>query len=100
MMVTLWVNWKEKEILTDQQLNEKINEKIENALSDDECYREELKEYLNCNYSLLELFDALTGDEATMTKTIDDIKAGTVEGIRNWCKEDVRWDYDEVKVEI
>jgi hypothetical protein len=100
MKVTLMVNWKEKEILTTKQLDEKINERVKSIISDEDSYREELDDYLDCNYSKLELFNALASDEATMKEIIDDVKSGVAEGIRVWCDDDIRWEYEEVEVEV
>jgi vacuolar-type H+-ATPase subunit I/STV1 len=100
MTVTLMVNWKEKEILTTKQLDEKINERVKDIMSNEDSYREELDNYLDNNYSKLELFNALASDEATMTEVIDDVRSGVAETIYDWCNTDVRWEYEEVTIEV
>jgi hypothetical protein len=100
MTVKLLVNWKEKEILTVRQLDKKIDERVDSIMSDDDSYREELDNYLDCNYSKLELFNALASDEATMTEIIDDVRSGVAESIRGWCDDDIRWEYEEVTIEV
>ena len=100
MKIKIYVDWKENEILTQRQLEEKINERVEYMMSDEDCYREELDNYLDCNYSKLELFNALASDEATMTEIIDDVKTGVAESIRVWCDDDIRWSYEEVTIEV
>lgn len=100
MTVKLLVNWREKEILTTQQLDEKIDERVKTIMSDDDSYREELDNYLDYNYTKLELFNALASDEATMTEIIDDVKTGVAESVRGWCDDDVRWEYEEVTIEV
>lgn len=100
MTVKLMVNWREREILTAQQLEEKIDERVEHMMSDEDCYNDYLDDYIGCNYSKLDLFEALTKDEASIRETIDDIRSGVAESIRDWCECDVRGDYEEVKIEV
>ena len=100
MTVKLWVNWREREILTNQQLEEKINARVEDAMADEDYYNECLDDYIDCNYTKLELFEALTKGEAFIRETIDDIKSGVAEGINDWCDMDTRSEYEEVKVEV
>lgn len=100
MTVKLYVNWREKEILTAQQLDERIDEKVERMMSDKDCYDEYLDDYIDCNYTKLELFEALTKGEAFIRETLDDIKSGVAEGIYDWCDMDTRSDYEEVKIEV
>lgn len=100
MTVKLWINWRGREILTTQQLEEKIDEMVESILSNEDSYREELEDYLDYNYTKIELFEALMSDGATIEEVIDDIKSGVAENIRDWCDSTTRSDYEEVKVEI
>ena len=100
MTTRLWVNWSKKEILTNQQLEEKINKRVESVMSDDVCYNEYLDDYIDCNYTKLELFNALTSDGASIEETIDDIREGVAEEIYDWCNEDIRWEYEKVKIEV
>ena len=100
MTVKLYVNWRERKILTNQQLEEQIDERVEHMMSDDACYEEYLEDYLDCNYTKIELFEALTKGEAFIRETIDDIKSGVAEGIVDWCECDIRGDYEEVKIEV
>ena len=100
MTVKLWVNWRKREVLTNQQLEEKINARVEEVIANDDSYNECLEEYIDSNYTKLELFEALTKGDAFIKETIDDIKSGIAEGIYDWCECDVRGDYEEVKVEV
>ena len=100
MTVKLYVNWREKEILTAKQLDERVEEKVERMMSDTDCYNEYLDDYIDCNYTKLELFEALTKGEAFIRETIDDIRSGVAEGVYDWCDMDTRSDYEEVKVEV
>ena len=100
MTVKLYVNWRERDILTEEELNEKIKERVECIMSNDDSYREELDNYLDCNYSKMELFDALISDGATIEEVVDDIRTGVAEDICDWCECDVRGDYEEVKIEV
>lgn len=100
MTVKLYVNWREQEILTNRQLEEKINERVEDMMSNEDSYNECLDDYIGSNYTKLELFEALTKGEAFIKETIDDIKSGVAEGIYEWCDMDTRSDYEEVKIEV
>ena len=100
MIVKLWVNWRGREVLTNQQLEEKINARVEEVIANDDSYNECLEEYIDSNYTKLELFDALVNGDATIKETIDDIKSGVAEGIADWCDMNIRGDYEEVKIEV
>lgn len=100
MTVKLLVNWRQKEITTERELADKIDDRVKAMLEDKDCYEEYLEDYLDCNYTKLELFEALTKGEAFIRETIDDIKSGVAEGIYDWCECDVRGDYEEVKIEV
>lgn len=100
MTVKLYVNWREKEILTAQQLDERIDEKVERMMSDKDCYNEYLDDYLDCNYTKLELFEALTKGEAFIREILDDVKSDVAGGIYERCDMDTRSDYEEVKIEV
>lgn len=100
MKVTLWVNWREKEILTTQQLDKRVDEGVERIMSDEDIYNEYLDDYIDCNYTKLELFEALTKGEAFIGETIDDIKSGVAENISDWCYTDIYSDYEKVELEV
>ena len=100
MTVKLLVNWREKEITTERELADKIDDRVKAMLEDKDCYEEYLDDYIDCNYTKLELFEALTKGENFIRETIDDIRSGVAEGIRDWCECDVRGDYEEVKIEV
>ena len=100
MIVTLYVNWHDEEILTNQQVEEKINERVKSIMSDEDSYREELDNYLDNNYTKLELFNALASDGASIEETIDDIKSGVAENIYDWCYTDIYSDYEKVIIEV
>ena len=100
MKVKLMVNWRERKVLTVREVEEIIDKRVEEALADKDCYNEYLDEYINCNYTTRELFDALVSDRASIEETIDDIRSGVAEEIRDWCDMDTRCDYEEVEVEV
>ena len=100
MTVKLWVNWKEREILTTRQLDEKIEARVEEMMSNKDSYNECLDDYIDSNYTKLELFEALTKGGEFIKETIDDIKSGVAEGIYDWCDMDTRSDYEEIKIEV
>ena len=100
MTVKLLVNWREKEITTERELADKIDDRVKAMLEDKDCYEEYLEDYLDCNYTKLELFEALTKGEDFIRETIDDIRSGVAEGIYDWCECDIRGDYEEVRIEV
>ena len=100
MTVKLLVNWREKEIATERELTDKIDERVKAMLEDKDCYEEYLDDYIDCNYTKLELFEALTKGEDFIRETIDDIRSGVAEGIYDLCECDIRGDYEEVRIEV
>ena len=100
MTVKLWVNWEEREILTTQQLDKMVDENAERINSDEERYDEYLDDYIDCNYTKLELFEALTKGEAFIEETIDDIRSGVAENIYDFCYTNIYSDYCKVEVEV
>ena len=100
MTVKLLVNWREKEIATERELTDKIDERVKAMLEDKDCYEEYLDDYIDRNYTKLELFEALTKGEDFIRETIDDIRSGVAEGIYDWCECDIRGDYEEVRIEV
>ena len=100
MTVKLWVNWRGKEILTTRQLDERVDKRVEEIMSDEECYNEYLEDYIDCNYTKLELFEALTGGSTSIEETVDDIRSGVDETISDWCDMVIRGDYEQVKIEV
>lgn len=100
MTVKLLVNWRQKEITTEREIADKIDDRVKAMLEDKDCYIKYLEDYLDCNYTKLELFEALIKGEAFIRETIDDIESGVAEGIYDWCECDVRGDYEEVKIEV
>ena len=100
MTVKLWVNWEGRKILTTQQLDEMVNESVKRIVSDEEHYNEYLDDYIDCNYTKIELFEALTKGEAFIRETIDDIRSGVAENIYDWCYTDIYSDYEKVIIEV
>lgn len=100
MTVKLLVNWRGKEILTTQQLDERIDEAIKIKLEDKDCYAEELEEYLDNNYTKMELLEALTDERINKERFIAEIHDGVKDNIRDYIECDFSRDFEEVKVEI
>lgn len=100
MKVTLMVNWKEKEILTAKELEERIIAKVDETIQDTELYEDYLDDYLDSNYTKLDLFNALTGDKDEIKETINDIRSGVAEAIYDWVNMDISSDYEEVTIEV
>jgi hypothetical protein len=100
MTVKLWVDWERREILTTRQLDKRVDESVERIMSDEERYNEYLDDYIDCNYTKMEFFEALTKGEAFIRETIDGIKSGVAENISDWCYTDIYSDYEKVVVEV
>lgn len=101
MTVKLMVNWNTKEILTTRELDEKIDEKVKEHLSDKEYYEETLEDYLDCNYTKMELFGILaSGNQSVIEETLDDIREGVKEEIFDFIDMDIRGDFDVVSIEV
>ena len=77
MVVKLMVNWKAREILTVEELNERIGARVEDIMRDTDAYDEYLDDYLDDNYTRMELFDVIaSGNNTTIEETINDIRSG------------------------
>ena len=100
MTVKLWANWRGREILTTQQLEERIDEAVKLRLEDEECYAEELEEYIDNNYTKMELFEALTDERINKKRFIAEIHEGAKENIRDYIGHDFRADFEEVTIEV
>jgi hypothetical protein len=100
MKVTLMVNWREKEILTVKELDERINARVKEIMEDEEAYEECLEDYLDCKYTNLELFNALIGNKDEIEEVINDVRAGVAEDIYDWASREVRDDYHEITIEV
>jgi hypothetical protein len=100
MKVKLMVDWRGKEILTVKELDERINARVEEAMQDAELYEDYLDDYIDCNYTKKELFDALSGSEADREEVLDDIRSGVAEEIYDFVNMDISSDFSEVIVEV
>ena len=100
MKVKLWVNWRVGEILTTQQLDEKIDNVVNDILENRDSYAEELEDYLDNYYTKVELFEALTDDKINKEKFIDEIREGIKEQVRDWNDSNIRSDYEKVEIEV
>jgi hypothetical protein len=100
MKVTLMVNWREKEILTAKELEERIIAKVDETMQDTELYEDYLDDYLDSNYTKLDLFNALTGGKDEVEETINDIRSGVAEAIYDWVNMDISGDYHDVTIEV
>ena len=100
MTVKLWVNWRERKVLTTQQLDELIDKSIADVVNDEYSFTEELEDYLDSYYTKLELFDILSKDSATIKKELEEIHDGVKGMIGDWCERNIRDDYEEVSIEV
>ena len=92
-MIAVYVNWREKEILTEEEYEKKVNARVEDILNDEERYEEWKEEYLESNYKASEIFD-LTEEEKK--EILADIKSD----ILDWVTDDMGYSYDEVNLDI
>lgn len=101
MAVKLLVNWRNREITTERELADRIDDRVKAMLEDEVCYEEYLDDYLDCNYTKIELFDVLaSGNQSVIEETLDDIRNGVQEAIFDWCDMDTRSDYETVTIEV
>jgi hypothetical protein len=100
MKVNLMVNWREKEILTVKELDERIDARVDEVMKDNDAYDEYLDDYIDCNYTKKELFDALSGSDAEREEVVGDIRSGVAEAIYDWVNMDISSDYEEVTIEV
>lgn len=100
MKVKLNVDWRAKEILTTKELEERINARVDEVMQDTDAYDEYLDDYLDCNYTRMELFNALSGSEAEREEVLNDIRSGVAEAIYDWANMDISSDFSEVIVEV
>jgi uncharacterized protein with GYD domain len=100
MKITLLVNWKEKEILTVKELNDRIKAEVDKAMQDTEVYDEYLEDYLDCHYNRRELFDFLVCSEAEREEEVEAIRNDIAKEIYDWVNMDISSDYAEVTIEV
>lgn len=100
MKVTLMVDWDRREILTVKELDERIDARVEEVKQDTDAYDEYLDDYVDCNYTKRELYEALSGSDAEMEEVLDDIRLGVAEAIYDWVNMDISADYSEVTIEV
>lgn len=101
MTVKLYVNWRNREILTSQQLNERIEGDVNARLNDEYCQNEDIEDYLDRNYTKLELYNILaSGKETTISGTLISIKHDVEREVRDWVEEDVRRQFEVINIEV
>ena len=100
MKVKLVVDWRAKEILTVRELDERINARVDEMMQDTDVYGEYLDDYLDCNYTRMELFNALSGSETDREEILNDIRSGVADAIYDWVNMNMSSDYSEVTVEV
>jgi hypothetical protein len=100
MKVRLMVDWEAKEILTVKELDERIDDRFEEVMQSTEAYNEGLDDYLDCNYSKMELFEALSGSDAEREEVLADIRAGVAEAVYDWVRDTTSSDFLEVIIEV
>ena len=99
MKVTLMVNWREKEILTVKELDERIDARVDEIMQDTEAYDEYLEDYLDSNYTKMELYNALIGSKDEVEEVVNDIHSGVAETIYDWVNMDISGDFHDITIE-
>lgn len=100
MKVTLMVDWRQREILTVRELDERIDAKVDEIMQDTNIYDEYLDDYLDCNYTKMELYNALIGSKDEVEKIVTDVRSGVAEAIYDFVNMDIPSDFSEVTVEV
>lgn len=100
MKVKLMVNWAEEEILTVKELDERIDARVEEILQNTDIYDEHLDDYLDCNYTKRELFNALAGSDAERKEVLTDIRSGITEEIHDYVSMDISDNFRNIVIEI
>ena len=100
MKVKIYVNWKEKEILTVKELDERIDARVEEVMQDTDAYNEYLDDYLDNIYLKKKLFEALSGSDADREEVLDDIRSAVARAIYDFVDKDISTDYAEVVIEV
>jgi hypothetical protein len=100
MKVKLMVDWEAKEILTVKELDERINARVDEVMQDTDAYDEYLDDYVDCNYTKRELFNALAGSDAEREEVLSDIRSGVAEAIYDYIDIDISSDFYAVVVEV
>ena len=100
MTVKLMVDWERKEILTVEELADRIDDRFDEIMEGTDTYDEYLDDYLDCNYTKTELFKALTGDKTDIDEVVGDVLSGVSEAIYDFVKLDISSDFEEVTVEV
>ena len=100
MKVTLMVNWREKEVLTVKEFDERIDARVEEVMQDTDAYDEYLDDYLDNIYLKKKLFDALSGSDADREEVLNDIRSAVARAIYDFVDKDISTDYAEVVIEV
>lgn len=101
MTIKLYVDWENREMLTSQQLDERIEGEIKRRLEDEYCRNEDIEDYLDRNYTKLELYNILaSGKETTITGTLVSIKHDVEREVREWVEKDIRRQFDVFNLEV
>ena len=67
-MVKVYVNWNERDILTEDEYNEMKQNKARNMFEDED----EFKDWLNCYYSASEIFEMTAEERLEIQKRWDE----------------------------
>jgi hypothetical protein len=94
------VNWREREILTLKELDERINARVDEVMQDTDTYDEYLEEYLSSHYTKIDLYNALIGSSDEIEEVVNDIRAGVAEDIYDYVNMDISGNFHDITIEV
>jgi hypothetical protein len=94
-MVTVYVNWKEHEILTKEQFNEEVKGLVENIKEDEYEYDDRLYNFLEEKHlGVIDMFYTSETDKVALREEFEEWLVGDAE------EQLLDEEYDEVKLEL
>lgn len=88
-MIKVYVNWNERDILTEDEFNELKQNKARNMFEDED----EFKDWLNCGYSASEIFEMTTEERVEIQKKWDEYCADEVQ-------DNLDYEWDEIDLDV
>ena len=88
-MVKVYVNWNERDILTEDEFNEMKQNKARNMFEDED----EFKDWLNSDYSASEIFEMTAEERIEVQKRWDDYCI-------NETQDNLDYEWDEIDLDV
>lgn len=88
-MIKVYINWREREILTEDEYKELQEQKARNLFDDED----EFKDWLNCDYSASEIFEMTAEERLEIQKRWDDYCV-------NETQDNLEYEWDEIELDI